>query len=395
MNKPREVAYLGTERDPPPYFAGRKAELGALNKRLNALCRCRSPIGGIALIMGVPGVGKTQLAHQFAQAATDRDGPVDVRWLDIDRTLLKSEIGLFEELAIALGMEELGKEIADLDTRRTGGSVGVGPVKGSATWESVRRQKSLFELLRESKRKGMWDDKAVVLTIDELQGLQADEASALEVLHKGTHGCPLLLVGVGLQHLQSVLSGYGISRVADPIRVASLSESETVEAIDRGLQAMGHVVSAQSVAPLAAASFGFPQHIHEYLRGAECAIELYGHLEPGSALDHAIKVGNQGRARYYDARLVTLDDQDAILPVVEAMILEGRSSLRKSEAISAVDKAKLDGKGVVNDAIRHGVLSMDRGAVSFGIPSFHSHMVNEHQRLERACRPTMSSRDED
>ena len=62
---------LGTHRDQLPYFAGRKAELSALKERLARLCETGDPRGGMSLIMGVPGVGKTQLSSLLSAFAPE------------------------------------------------------------------------------------------------------------------------------------------------------------------------------------------------------------------------------------------------------------------------------------------------------------------------------------
>ena len=46
----------------------------------------------------------------------------------------------------------------------------------------------------------MWKGKALVLVIDELQTVGAKGMAALRTLHEGWHGCPIMLVGVGLQN---------------------------------------------------------------------------------------------------------------------------------------------------------------------------------------------------
>ena len=53
---------LPDERQPPLYFAGRTDELGLLQSELDALCATGRAPGGLQLVMGVPRVGKTQLA---------------------------------------------------------------------------------------------------------------------------------------------------------------------------------------------------------------------------------------------------------------------------------------------------------------------------------------------
>ena len=237
----------------------------------------------------------------------------------------------------------------------------------------------------------------LVLVVDELQTIQPQGMRALRVLHQGDHRCPILLVGIGLQHTQHVLGNptdgaAGISRVAGPITLQALSEGEALEAIERNMLAMGHEIPKACVVALANASQGFPQHIHGYLNGAIEAIEKYGNLAVGRSLDHALKAGDAARNDYYDARLSMLPDQDAMLPVIETMVGSGRPWLRRSEAVRAVNEgssaaagASLDGENTVRQAIAHGVLTLEKGGVSFGIPSFHSHMeqlLEEHRRRQ-------------
>ena len=78
MSNPR-LAELGTQRDPPPYFAGRGAELAALRKRLRRLCETGDPRSGMSLVIGVPRVGKTQLGREFAEQAVACEAPAKVR----------------------------------------------------------------------------------------------------------------------------------------------------------------------------------------------------------------------------------------------------------------------------------------------------------------------------
>ena len=58
------------------------------------------------------------------------------------------------------------------------------------------------------------------------------------------------------------------------------------------------------------------------------------------------------------------------------MLEQRRSSLWQEEAIRTIDDASFDGEAAVREAIKHGVLTLERGGVSFGIPSFFDHMKN-------------------
>ena len=70
-----------------------------------------------------------------------------------------------------------------------------------------------------------------------------------------------------------------------------------------------------------------------------------------------MRTGDQARTDYYDTRLSMLPDQDAMLPVIEAMVETSRKSLRRSEAVRAVAGASFDGENAVRQAIAHGVLT--------------------------------------
>lgn len=395
MSKPAPVG-LGTERDAPPYFAGRHDELAALNKRLDHLCRTGDPSGGIALVVGVPGAGKTQLGRKFSQDAAQRGGALDVRCMETDVDMLESDVGLFRQIAKALGCEELGREVAEMDTRITAAGGGLAVAKGQVARDFVRRTGRLFELLIGIKDAGAWRGKALVLVINELQAVRPAGIGTLRMLHQGSHGCPMLLVGIGLQHTPQVLGNptdgtAGISRPAKPIRLHCMSDAQAREAIDGNMQALGHDVGGPCAAALAKASYGFPQHVHGYLEGALQAIDKHGALDVGAPLDDALAAGNKARVDYYNARLGMLADRDAVFPVVRAMAEGKCGSLPRAEAALAVDQARYDGRHTIEQAIRHGVLTLDdEGCLSFGIPSFHTHMGRLLRSASDASRPLAS-----
>lgn len=370
---------LRSEREPPPHFAGRAEELAALRKRLDDLCETGDPSGGMALIVGVPGIGKTQLGRKFAEDAVAGEAALDVRRLATDTSMLEHHVDLFLAMARALDAEEEARKVADLDTRSTARSAGVGVVRGAVAREHARHTGGLSALLDAARHAGVWGGKALVLLVDELQTVQPQGMAALRVLHQGDHGCPILLVGIGLQHTQQVLGSpadgsAGISRVVPPIELRSLSEAETLEAIERSMTALGHGIPTPCAVALARASQGFPQHIHGYLNGALEAIARHGALATGRSLDAALQAGNQARAAYYDARLFMLPNQNAMFPVVRAMRRQDRDRLWQEEAVAAIDAASFDGERTVREAVKHGVLSLAGGGVKFGIPSFRDHV---------------------
>ena len=371
---------FGTHRDQLPYFAGRKAELSALKKRLVRLCETGDPRGGMSLIMGVPGVGKTQLGLRFAQDAVMSSRTPKVRHLALSTSMLESDIDLFMAIAHRLDADKIGRELADLDSKNTRRDFGVGWLKAGSAQEHARHTGRLFALLLASARTRMWKDAALLLTIDELQTVHPHGLRTLRVLHEGDHGCPLLTLGIGLQHTPAVLAGSsdrpGISRLAQVIHLRPLSPEDALDAIAGNMQALGHAVPEACVRALAKASQGFPQHIHGYLAAALGTIDEQGSLDEGPQLQSALQAGHQARIDYYDSRLRLLHGIRPMQALVGVMCQRAANALAIEDAILELDAAGFNGREAVDKAIAHGVLAEDSpGAVSFGIPSFHDYMV--------------------
>ena len=392
MSSQQPSAQLGTQRDPLPYFAGRRKELAALNERLDRLCETRDPSGGMSLIVGVPGVGKTHLGMRFAEQAVRRTELAQVAHIRLNTQTLKApDTVVFMSFMSALGSENVGRKVANIEDRSTAVGAGVVGVSATVTRDRVRVTPDLTTLLQESLKAGAWDGKALVVTIDELQKVSHDGIETLCALHEGDHGCPMLVLGIGLQHTPHVLGNpggtVGISRVAQTIKLGPLPPADAQLAIEKNLLALlGHEAPSPCVEALATASHGFPQHMHGYLAGAVDAAARHGQFTAGRPLAEAIVAGDSARADYYNGRLAMLPDQDAMLVVVAAMQELGLESLRMREAVGALDEAAYDGAACVQEAIAHGVLTADdEGALSFGIPSFHRHMV---RRLDAAPRPS-------
>ena len=69
-----------------------------------------------------------------------------------------------------------------------------------------------------------------------------------------------------------------------------------------------------------------------------------------------------------------LPNQNAVLPVARAMREQNRNVLWQEEAVQAINDASFDGEETVRQAIAHGVLTLEGGGLSFGIPSFRGYM---------------------
>ena len=379
-----EIQSLPDDRDSLPYFAGRQAELKDLGRKLERVVEVGSTPAGIALITGMPGAGKSELGRQFVKRLADR---VNIKHSRVSFDMLEGHVDLFLTIAAALGKNGAGRELTGHDTRIASGGGGLAGAKAQVTFDHARHApESLLYLLAKSKDAGMWAaTDALVLVVDELQNARPKAMDSLNTLHLGEHGCPILLLGIGLQHTGLVLSSLGISRVRNPIALGCLSHEETVDAIRGNLSAVGCDVDATagtaSIEALAKASFGFPQHIHAYLNAAVEVLQRRGRLDAEEALAEALAKGDAARSRYYDDRLnsmATRTPYDAVFPIVAALNDHGESAMREKAAIDIYADSDFDGEQVVGDAIAHGVLArFPKGMVGFGMPPFHSYMSEQ------------------
>lgn len=383
MNAPIEkdaLLDMPGEREPPPYFAGRSAEIGAYGRKLHRMCAAGHTTSGLQLTVGVPGLGKTQLAREFAERTRKtNEGGRTVDVLVIPPEDLSDPVSLFLTMAAEIGAEQEAAAVAQIDDRISNVTGGALTATAGVARDVGRHTAAFSRLLRTSKQRGMWDGKALVLIIDELQRIDDDGMKPLCVLHDGNHGCPILLMGFGLQHTAMTLANRStersISRIAEPTALEPLDNVDTREAFANGLARMGHgEVPSDSLAKLVEASHGFPQHIHGYLEGAHLALRKNGHLT-GASLEDALRHGHERRVAYYDDRLSMGRSHRPMLAVAAAMEATGTDTISHHEAEKAVIAAGFESADVER-AIARGSLAYDRkGNVSFGIPSFRSHMA--------------------
>lgn len=372
VNSP--AASLGTQRD-LPYFAGRKAELAALTERLERLCATGDPRGGMSLVTGVPGVGKTQLGRKFAELAAAGSRAPTVSHLAVNTSLLESDVDLFMAIARTLDADKIGRELAELDSRR---DFGVGWLKAGRAREHATHAGSLFSLLLASSRTAMWRGAALLLTIDELQTVAPSGLRALRVLHEGDHGCPVLVVGIGLQHTPAVLVGAaeapGISRFAQLIHLRPLPPEDALDAI-AGTCARSATRYRQPARKRSPRRRKGSRNTSTAIWRRRCA--------PLTSTAVWAKARRCGRWRpaIKPERTTTMAACaccEASRPCGRWRALEQRpaKSLATQDAVSTLDAAGFSGREAIDKAIVHGVLSEDRpGAVSFGIPSFHGYVI--------------------
>ena len=390
-----DESLLGLERNRPLHFAGRRHELRVLNDYLAYIRRTGDPTGGMILIDGVQGIGKTQLVAEFVRRARESDPNVH------HLPLVVADIPTEAKPLFALINRQLQRSVAGLaaalDRVR---EVGIGIAKIRLGSEATQ---SLGSLLAGSARAGRWRDQVLIITVDEIQGIGRLERRMLKVLHEGVHGCPIMIIGAGLQHSREALSrtyvfGNGelddstISRCAARLTLGGLSATEALEAVAKGVAAAdGAELPAEAARALAAASMGFPHHVRGYIAGALGAWEKHGTLDTTEALREALAIGEANRTRFYESRLTAMALPDAMHHVAAAMDCGQDRSLSRQDATDVLGAhlpSTADPDEVLRSAIEKGVLTLAAdGYVSFGIPSFHDYMMEQHRRvLEREAR---------
>ena len=289
---------LGTSRNRPLYFAGRRDELSKLERHKRYVQETRDPAGGLMLIDGVQGIGKTQLMNEFAERM-GRDSAVRV--VRVPTPDLDDQLALFIKMVRALGGSE-GR------ARRMAG-VGGGLIESRIAGRGVARARAMQvlppmnEMLERSRESALWRKGLLLLLVDEIQNMTPSQGVTLRMLHEGAYGCPVMVLCAGLQHAtQQLARNAGISRYAGRLRLAPLSRNETIDAFVGGMEAVGFGISEEQAAVLATASMGFPQHIHGYLEGAIAAMERHGSLASGEAMAEAKAHGDLARVEYYEGR---------------------------------------------------------------------------------------------
>ena len=361
--------------------------------RLEYIRASSDPSGGMVLIDGVQGAGKTQLLAEFVACAKAADANVahlDLTTADIPTTA-KEMVG---EIAFALSVSKR-KTLQALEG--TPKLKGVGALNLKVDVQRPDSPEPSFgRLMQRTKEAGWWRGRALIVTVDEVQTLAPPHRKLLRLLHEGRYGCPLMLVCAGLQHARRELGQVAqspdgaldkntISRWALHLTLGRLSEEEAKEAIVKGAAVVGVTALPDGLATsLALASLGFPQHIHGYLRGVAEAWRKHGSLASEAAQAAALAFGDALRFDYYEGRLHSAGvGKTAMARLAEAMQEQPDRALPPNEATDILKAMPADPlaiattpEAVLRNAYEAGVLTLDEaGRLTFGIPSFRDDLI--------------------
>ena len=293
---------IADDRGPAKYFHGR---LKLLDQFATA---CRSAVskngGTIFLIQGPPGAGKTALLHECASRAGKWG------WKTIEIT----HDAFWNPAALHHSFKPKRRRYRIESASARGGVPGIANVTISGSKHQLDAHDLLqFHVSRARSGVLLILDEAQMIGNTDLRGETLDAATkALQAIHNGKLGHPVILLAGGLSGSAEALRKFGISRFVDERKadLGRLGEDATRGVIRDWLQKDGKATEDVDVwvNAITEESFGWPQHIMVYVKPAVLRLRADGGRVTDGGLAHVLMEGLRGRERYYKSRAEGLND---------------------------------------------------------------------------------------
>ena len=382
------------DRSPAPVFVGRVDALADVEGAVRRVAAGDAQ-GGVRLVYGAPGAGKSALLEELARRWQSRDGN------DAPTPLFVSADDFAEPALIAEAILDAlnpGTAPCSASSRRTAWSARAGFLSRRVETETSRDsplaevsggRRNPWAMLREFAPPQDWPGP-VILLIDEAQGMSGDmsngESSLLKALHEGRHGFPLTAVLSGLSDTLQVLRDLGVSRLSEGAAHAlgPLSGGECREAVaallDRHRVEGGAEDRAEWASAIAERCNGWPQHLHNYLAGAARSLVDAGGDLARAELDAALEHGDRARVNYYNARLTGLAPAHGAIRSILSRIPDGGLLTGEFMAMAqriATHAGFETGPQLYRALVHAGVLHEDGTLMCHcPIPSFRRHILD-------------------
>lgn len=265
--------------EPPQYLAGRDQELESIRYALARVIAYGEMAGPQLILHGPRGVGKTSLLRA-AQDSAQRSGLLyartscsdqqpflaDVRDV-LDRTLARADLTRDADRWTAAAAK-VGVQLAVPAFARFSAEVSAGRKPKPPPGAITAIEDMLAEASAAAARKGGGRGVGLVLAIDELHAANLGELSvflnALQNLSQERESHPLAVLGAGLPSVRGVVTRAAtFGERSKWIRVDSLTEDATREALVRPAEEMGVAWDPGALSSVVHLSRGYPEFVQK------------------------------------------------------------------------------------------------------------------------------------
>jgi len=371
---------MAFDRGPTPYFHGRKRILHDFCHHIE-----HGKGGTTFLIQGAPGAWKTALLYECKKLAREHKWQV----ADIHPDALWSMAGLMRSLGRG---DEYG--ISEVTV-----VVDIKLAKGEYT--SVPVPRTVISILKET---GI----PLLLILDEAQTLGTSSkpspeqsvhaTNTLKEIHNGSLGKPVVLLAAGLGTTLEGFASLGISRFGEgtSVELGALSKEAERAVIYDWLTKKGGATGDPTawMDAIVQETHQWPLHVHSYAKHAGEYLEKNGGVMTSQGLKAIMELGQRGRIQYYKQRVASIDGDEFICLAEAITGIEPGQPFKKKFITESIEKEynnpeKAD--KLFNTFLEKGLIAQDEGLYSVPIPSMHSWMKSEleriHARLRQAEEP--------
>jgi len=259
---------------------GRERELADLRAALDTVGQGR---GGLHLLSGEPGIGKTRLVERVADEAAGRGlavlwgrcwesggAPAYWPWVQVARTLLRRQAPAPEMAASGLDETDLGRLVAEL-SRDHGAAVAILRLAGESTEARAvgfDARVVLFEAVQAVLAAAAARQPTLVV-LDDIHAADEPSLLLLQYLAHGLGRAPLLVLATHREwELRRAQAGRRVladlARAGRQVALRGLTEAEVRRVLEQ--EAPGGRVPAPLLASVMAATAGNPFFVHELVR---------------------------------------------------------------------------------------------------------------------------------
>ena len=261
---------------PPPYLAGRRKNMDEA-KNILASIAAGMPVRSV-MYYGLRGVGKTVLLNRIEEEAKELDIPTEFMELeDKDKAFHKSIAFYIQKLIKRMSVKEkladYGKQAMSIFKAFSikydlpdNGSIEVKPATGiSDTGDLQNDMTELFIALGKMAEK---NEKGIILFIDEIHNIDADEFSALmAAMHRiNQKGYPLAIFGAGLPKIAKLagdIKSYA-ERLFQFKEIGKLPNEDATMALIEPAKRFNTKYELDAVEKVLTETEGYPYFIQEY-----------------------------------------------------------------------------------------------------------------------------------